>query len=356
MNENHPRYFAAQNTTKGFYSYFTEIFDPDRLSRIFIIKGGPGTGKSGIMRSVAALAEEAGEKVERYYCSSDPNSLDGIILPESGSAILDGTSPHTRDPIYPGAVDRIINTGAYWDISALMKHKSEILSLIREGKRQYKRAYGFLNAAGEILLEMQRIASKNLNVEKIDEQIRRLGNKIFQNKEEGLQTIRAISTFNSSGLSRQPGSINSSKKVWLIRDAYNIAPIFLEKLSQYAQSEKQSFIYCPSCLYPDKPDALFFPHSGAAFIPECDEYTDLIKGKEIHILNMHRFISEGEIRSNRQKMKFGKRCVDSLFIGATEAFSEAADTHAKLEKIYTSAMDFTGVNLEIRKIVQEILR
>lgn len=55
-----------------------------------------------------------GESVEYYYCSSDTSSLDGIVLKHSGTAILDGTSPHTTDPAYPGAVEEIINMGDFF--------------------------------------------------------------------------------------------------------------------------------------------------------------------------------------------------------------------------------------------------
>ena len=37
-----PVYFAALNTAEGFRSYFSEIFGA--LHKLYIIKGGPGTG------------------------------------------------------------------------------------------------------------------------------------------------------------------------------------------------------------------------------------------------------------------------------------------------------------------------
>ena len=40
------KYFAAANTESGFFSLFDEVFSPEHLRRIYILKGGPGTGKS----------------------------------------------------------------------------------------------------------------------------------------------------------------------------------------------------------------------------------------------------------------------------------------------------------------------
>ena len=47
-------------------------------------------------------------------CSSDNNSLDGIVIPKLKIAILDGTA-HVVDPVFPGVVDEIINLGQFWD-------------------------------------------------------------------------------------------------------------------------------------------------------------------------------------------------------------------------------------------------
>ena len=43
-------YFAASNTGAGFVNYFDRIFLQDE--RVYILKGGPGTGKSYFLRQV----------------------------------------------------------------------------------------------------------------------------------------------------------------------------------------------------------------------------------------------------------------------------------------------------------------
>ena len=46
-------FFAAANTEEGFYSIFESVFPPSALDKIFIIKGGPGTGKTTTARIFA---------------------------------------------------------------------------------------------------------------------------------------------------------------------------------------------------------------------------------------------------------------------------------------------------------------
>jgi hypothetical protein len=42
--------FPGGNTSKGFYSLYRYILSQDEARRIICIKGGPGTGKSSLMK------------------------------------------------------------------------------------------------------------------------------------------------------------------------------------------------------------------------------------------------------------------------------------------------------------------
>lgn len=89
-----PHYFSGGNTASGFVSYYDYIFRD--LDRLYIIKGAPGTGKSKLMRDIANEAGNRNYKIEYYHCSSDPDSLDGIIIRDISVGVLDGTAPHVR--------------------------------------------------------------------------------------------------------------------------------------------------------------------------------------------------------------------------------------------------------------------
>ena len=106
-------YFAAQNSGEGFLNYFPQIFFG--YERIYILKGGPGTGKSYFLSAIADMAAARGMACICYLCSSDPDSLDGVCLPELGIAVLDGTSPHNVEPALVGAREEIVNLGQFWD-------------------------------------------------------------------------------------------------------------------------------------------------------------------------------------------------------------------------------------------------
>ena len=91
-------WFAAANSEHGFENHFPALFSAGAgADALYIVKGGPGTGKSGLMRRVARRAGEAGWQVVFLLCSSDPASLDGLLLtaPDGRTVgMLDGTAPH----------------------------------------------------------------------------------------------------------------------------------------------------------------------------------------------------------------------------------------------------------------------
>lgn len=90
--------FPGGNTSQGFYSFYDYIIEPD-ATRIFVIKGGPGVGKSTFMRKIGEAMLEKGYDVEFHCCSSDNDSLDGIVIPSIRVAMLDGTAPHGVVPV-----------------------------------------------------------------------------------------------------------------------------------------------------------------------------------------------------------------------------------------------------------------
>ena len=121
------KYFLGAMTQNGFSTEFRKIMaDTDYYT--FILKGGAGTGKSSLMKKIAAEFEPL-EHVTRYYCSSDPASLDAVVLHGSKAIICDGTAPHVMECTYPGACQKIVNLGQYWDETKLKAHKNEIVDV-----------------------------------------------------------------------------------------------------------------------------------------------------------------------------------------------------------------------------------
>ena len=105
-------YFLGANSQEGFASLY-RFFPGEPDAFLHIIKGGPGTGKSGFMRRIGQAAEEQGLDVHYVLCSGDPDSLDGVYIPAMRLAWVDGTAPHVAEPASFGVDSDYVNLGAF---------------------------------------------------------------------------------------------------------------------------------------------------------------------------------------------------------------------------------------------------
>lgn len=159
--------FPGGNTSKGFYSFYDQII-PEDAERIFVIKGGPGVGKSSFMRTIGEQFLNEGLDIEFHYCSSDNRSLDGLVIKKANVALLDGTAPHVVDPKNPGAVDEILNLGEYWNEPGLVNDKYDIINYNKQVRMRFYSAYRYLMAAKEMQDDMEVIIGEGVDREKLN--------------------------------------------------------------------------------------------------------------------------------------------------------------------------------------------
>ena len=142
--------FPGGNTANGFVGFFPHILSIRDANRIYVTKGGPGVGKSTLMKRIGQAAQDRGYAVEYFHCSSDPDSLDAIHIPALRVAMLDGTAPHVVDPQMPGAVDGITNLGEFLMDDRMQAYKEAIGEIQDNVSRSFGRAFRFLSAARQI--------------------------------------------------------------------------------------------------------------------------------------------------------------------------------------------------------------
>ena len=182
MKKNNIKYFLAANSCEGFYSEFDNSYLPDGEWRAYIIKGGPGTGKSSFMKRFADAAENKGERALRCPCSSDPDSLDAVILPDKKIVIMDGTAPHTVDPKFPGVCEKILNFGEFWVDDSFAEHKSEVIRLTLKNKALHASAARFLRAAGTLFTDNYKTALACTDITKTEQFAAGLCKKLLPEK------------------------------------------------------------------------------------------------------------------------------------------------------------------------------
>lgn len=142
------RYFLGGNTARGFVSFY-DGFCRGPEDFLWVIKGGPGCGKSSFMKTIGHAAEEAGLDTEYVLCSGDPDSVDGVYIPAWHTGYVDGTAPHVIEAVTPGAAGLYLDLGQFYDRIALQKERHTIEELQRRYRDLYQEAYARLAALPE---------------------------------------------------------------------------------------------------------------------------------------------------------------------------------------------------------------
>ena len=142
-------FFLGACTPQGFVSHYDSLFE--ELEQLYIIKGGSGCGKSTFMRRIGAEAEQRGLDVSYILCSSDPDSLDGVLLPSLSTGFVDGTAPHVLEPRLCGGGANYLNFGEFYDSDRLRANEAEIRRTQRENAAQYPLVTSCLAAADRLL-------------------------------------------------------------------------------------------------------------------------------------------------------------------------------------------------------------
>ena len=323
-------FFAAMNTAEGFKSYFREIFGD--FEKIYIIKGGPGTGKSRFMREAAQQAEEKGMSVERFYCSSDPTSLDGIIIHDISTVMLDGTSPHAYEPKYPGIKENLIDLGEFWNCGKLRERKSEIEELQRRKSKLYQNVYGYLKIIKQYGEIIKSDIYEGFDEEKLDDAIFRMKNTIGEGNDCG-EDIRIRSGVSAEGEITLATYAAMAKKRYCVENYGAIGGIYLKKL--YEKTWEKSKILVSFNPYDSEyPDALYYPEQNVAFYigaeSDFDEKT----------INMKRFVSDERIKPYKPRLRAIERLRREAVKNMYMDYSCIKRLHLALESIYIAAMDF----------------
>ena len=348
------KYFLAANSCEGFISKFGSCYNPNDNWKVYIIKGGPGTGKSSFMRFIAKKAEE--KKLNCIYCpcSSDPDSLDAVILPDKKTVILDGTAPHTLDPKYPGVCEEILNFGEFWD-SEKLNDKAEIINITNQNKALHATASRYLQAVGQLLLDNYKTALSSTQKSKVERFAKKLCKDYIQKSDttpyEWLGFIGGISP---KGLISFPETIESScEKLIIIKDKYHACSnIIMEEIRKSALQNGHEIITLKNPFLPSLiTDHIIIPKLSLAFVTENDFIKFASETRRIHA---RRFELTKQLHQSKERLKFNKKASNYLLDCAYSTLSEAKAVHDILESHYINAMNFDKLKEFAEKFCKKI--
>ncbi len=336
-------YFIGANTARGFVNYTDEIFQG--LRKLYILKGGPGTGKSTLMKRVAEAAEAKGITVERYYCSSDSDSLDGIVLREISVGITDGTAPHSMEAKYPGAREEYLDPGAYWDRRKLENHFETIKGMADEKAQLFATVYKYLSVGLALRTERNHLLKTCLDEEKLDKAAARWIRKVGTGNGFSLHS-KQIHAIGMKGDLTLDTYTDMAKEWWHITDSRGLRGIVLDNLLLHAEQAGLTVWVSRDPML--ETEALYFPEKQLA-ITKTGEADSADK-----ILNTERFVLREMLAEQRTRLRFLTRLEHELTCRASDLFAEIRTRHFAIEALYADAMDFSGVDTMTENLIRQL--
>ena len=336
-------FFLGANSGSGFQNLFSEIMDPETAFDIMILKGGPGVGKNTFMREIGRTMEQAGADVEYLWCSGDPDSLDGVVIPALRCAVCDGTSPHAVEPKYPAAVDRYVDLGRFYDLPAAKVQAGEVKRHTRDYQDAYGRAYRCLKAARQVELDTVAEVSRNFDRQRAARRFSGIMARELRGRGSGTGKItrRFLGSLTHRGPVWRFDSVETlCPKVYELEDSYEQAGPLLAALCEEATRRDYDVTACPSPEEPGQLEHLLIPELGVAFVTSKPGM--VYPGKPYRRVRLDA-LSHPE---NKARLRFRARMTGVLREEAIAALQEAKVAHDLLEGVYNPYVDFEGVRAQ----------
>ncbi|MBY0145332.1 hypothetical protein H0184_05610 [Neobacillus niacini] len=351
-------YYAGGNTARGFHSLYESNLQG--LECVYILKGGPGTGKSSLMKKIGNEWVEKGYDIEFLHCSSDNQSIDGVIIRSLKVGIVDGTAPHVIEPKTPGAVEQYINLGEAWDAKALSVEKKNIERLTRQISASFKLAYSTFKQALDVHDDWEKIYIENMDFEKADQ----LTNKLIQsffgklkiNKESDIRHRFLGAATPKGAVDFVPNLTEDIEKRYFIKGRPGSGKsTMLKKIAAAAEARGIDTEVYHCGFDPNSLDMVIFRELGIAIFDSTapHEYFPSRAGDEI--IDMYELlITPGTDEIYEDKIKPIAASYKNKMKEAISYLARAKELHDTLESIYVSAMDFSIVEHIQNRIAEEI--
>ncbi len=353
MGKSIPKYFLGANSCEGFISKFSECYSAKDGWHALIIKGGAGTGKSSLMKYIAARAMDKGIPIEFCICSSDPDSLDGIILPTLKTVMLDGTAPHIVEPKYPAVCEEIINMGQFWKRDKILPFRDDIIQTTKQGSALHGAAARYFSACGQLMADNLRIARLAANRDKTRVFAERTAKRLIPPKGgEGREQVRFIGGLTPKGVVTYTDTLKQ-KNMFIISDKYGAcSDIIVRTVRDRAVCEGYEVITLKNPFLPSELcDHIIIKELSLTVATE-NEFTQFDSPeRRIHA---RRFTDMATMSASRTRLLFNRRMCRELLEGGCRTLARAKAVHDELEKFYIDAMDFEAVSRYATQIEKNI--
>ncbi|MBO8170663.1 MAG: hypothetical protein H0Z33_02110 [Bacillaceae bacterium] len=350
--------YAGAHTSVGFYGLYKSAFNG--LDRLFILKGGPGTGQSRLIQDIATDMNEQGMDIELYHNPSDQNALDGVIIYPLRVGIVDGTAPQNIDPELPGVKDEIVNLGDCWNRKELISYRELIFHLYHKIESNFQSAYQFMSEAKHIHDEWEDVYLKEMDFHQADQLAGELEEKMLGDRiGHGAGQIRRrfFGALTPAGFNHYIDNLTSQcSRRFIIKGRPGTGKSTMMK-KIVSEAEKRNFdLEVYHCGFdPQSLDMVVVPELKVAVLDGTAPHViDPVRQGDQVVDTYRRCIRDGLDEEKSDVLRDIVARYKDKMKNAEDSLKEAKKLYDELAKYYTDAMDFEQVELKKAYILSEI--
>jgi len=343
-------YFLGGATPDGFETPFP---DAQKNCYGFYLKGGPGTGKSTLMKKIAAAF--SGEQISVYHCASDPRSLDAVVLENRRVFIADATAPHEMSTPLPYVSGELIDLAAGLSAPVLAESEDAVCALYAQNQAAHAQARKGLSGIGAMEDMVTQIGKAALLEDKLTGYAARLAKRLFGSKSGDTGTI----------LHRQCCAITPQGRLTFCPAEYDIivlddpcraaSQILLRLLAEKAAALGKCCEVTASQTQSDRPlTHLIIPEQKLVILTAADQ-TDPELRKPAAVIKLQRFYDAECLRKQRTLARFCTKTAEALETQTVAILSDALRIHDALESYYIRALNPVYLDQTTASLVGRIL-
>lgn len=349
------KYFFGGVTPNGFSTQLTPIINGKEFYT-YILKGGPGTGKSQMMKKIAERFAKS-ENVTCFYCSSDPDSLDAVMLHSSKVIVVDGTPPHVSEPRFPGVCQEIVDLGKFWDMAFLKKNRVKIIEAIELNSSIMAGAANHNKALGLICDDTYLCAERFVDRQRIEEAARNLFETLLTKHDRkipiGRKTIRQLSVMTKLGYTTLPDAARSRADVFMAEDElFAASSMFIDFVAELAMGCGYD-VKLSTCLLSGRAfsEHLLIDELGTALMTS-NPLTRLAY-ENAEGIDCSVYYDKKRMQPYEKHFAANLSMIDTIAGQSREMLDDAKRVHDEIEHYYTCAMDFEALDRVCDEICKE---